>query len=123
MSIDPSTIDPADLARRIRAWGAELGFQQVGIDGTDMALLADAPASDHYGICEPCIRTCPTGKVVARQGPSTRALANRTFPRKPDAVPVVRRPALPVPLSVASPTRSAARGPGHAAGDRRVPSA
>jgi epoxyqueuosine reductase len=34
------TIDPVDLVRRIRAWGAELGFQQVGIAGTDLA--ADA---------------------------------------------------------------------------------
>jgi len=33
--------DPAQLARRIKAWGRELGFQQVGITGTD---LGDAEA-------------------------------------------------------------------------------
>ena len=33
--------DPAQLARRIKAWGRELGFQRVGITGTD---LGDAEA-------------------------------------------------------------------------------
>ena len=34
---DPPTVNALDLAQRIRAWGAELGFQQVGIAGTDLA--------------------------------------------------------------------------------------
>jgi epoxyqueuosine reductase len=46
VSIDPPTLDPADLAQRIRAWGAELGFQQVGIAGTDLA--ADAARLDEW---------------------------------------------------------------------------
>lgn len=46
MSIAPSTLDPVDLARRIRAWGAALGFQQVGITGTDLS--ADAERLDAW---------------------------------------------------------------------------
>jgi epoxyqueuosine reductase len=34
-------LDPARLARRIKSWGRELGFQRVGITGTD---LGDAEA-------------------------------------------------------------------------------
>jgi epoxyqueuosine reductase len=41
MSRDAATPDPADLVRRIRAWGADLGFQQVGIAGTDLSADAE----------------------------------------------------------------------------------
>ena len=33
----PSAMTYAELANRIRVWGAELGFQQIGIAGTDLA--------------------------------------------------------------------------------------
>ncbi|MDX1624956.1 MAG: tRNA epoxyqueuosine(34) reductase QueG [Wenzhouxiangellaceae bacterium] len=32
------SVDPAELVAEIRTWGRELGFQQVGIAGTDLAL-------------------------------------------------------------------------------------
>lgn len=33
---DPTTAEAADLARKIKAWGRELGFQQVGITDTEL---------------------------------------------------------------------------------------
>ncbi len=46
MSLDPATLAPEDLVHRIREWGAELGFQQVGIAGTELA--ADAGRLDEW---------------------------------------------------------------------------
>ena len=38
MSIPTSTIDYIELAKQIKRWGRELGFQQVGITDTDLAI-------------------------------------------------------------------------------------
>jgi epoxyqueuosine reductase len=48
-----TTLDPAALVRSIRAWGLELGFQQIGIAGIDLAGaeggLADWLAAGFHG--------------------------------------------------------------------------
>ncbi|WJW74827.1 tRNA epoxyqueuosine(34) reductase QueG [Thiohalobacter sp. IOR34] len=49
----PDAIDYADLARRIKAWGRELGFQQIGITDVDLAdaerRLLDWLAAGYHG--------------------------------------------------------------------------
>jgi epoxyqueuosine reductase len=50
---EPSDLDLAGLARRIRLWGSELGFQQVGIAGialeADETHLLEWLAQGHHG--------------------------------------------------------------------------
>src|SRR5438552_3425549 len=112
--MDAGSMNYGALAQRIKAWGAELGFQAAGIGwrGKHTLLLSrdagswfflgeilcslDLPADDaeknHCGTCEKCIEICPTQAI---RGPyqldARRCISYLTIEHK-SAIPEELRP-------------------------------
>jgi epoxyqueuosine reductase len=85
-------LDPADLVERIRAWGAELGFQQVGIAGTelapDAARLAAWLAAGYHGEMAWMARHGAKRTEPAALVPGTRSVISVRLDYLPETMPM-----------------------------------
>lgn len=100
MNSSRSPIDPARLAQQIKSWGAELGFQKVGISDTDLTEaehhLAQWLAQGYHGEMDYMQRHGSRRTRPAELVPGTlRIIAVRMdyLPDEPDAAMLLADPA------------------------------